>query len=667
MIVRTRHFLRPLTLLFVLGVLAIQSPSLRAHGGTYRGPGSGLGPGTSGPAGPSGPATPGGPMGPRTGGGAGAATGGAPDAAGDLTAWQLWWSLNRDGYLELKAALARDDRASSGDAFFGGTPPATAGAARPAEEVVRARVVPALIDLIATEKSPEISTAVLLALGKIGAARCDPALVGPVIRAAIPSSNQEVSETAVLTLGLFGDVSTCASLVDLLDDAPGGRKSCGRDEVPARTRAFAAYALGVLGRETKNRDVQRFVVHHLARVLDADTSSSRDVQVACMVAIGLVPLDLASHAEPQDNAAAPDEFAHIQAWLADKNRSELVRAYAPVTLAHMSPHAGSGARAALIESCLAVLAASTNAGVGASLRQSAVTALGLVADGDDQEIDVRARTALQKQIGEGDRLARRLALIALARASSRPGAGNARALDATRAFLAAEFERASTPERPWIALALGLLERDAAQSGAKSSPEVTALIANALVDHAGPTEAGAYCLALGLHAGPEAAHVLLTALGDARDDQVRGHAAIALGLSGAPAAIEPLRHMVLDSRYRPTLLREAAIGLALLGDKTVSLELVAMLKDAQGLTAQSAIATAVGFVGDGRTVDPLIAILRDAKATVGSRAFSAVALGMVCDRRPLPWNACLAADSNYWVPPSTLFDPSSGTGVLDIL
>ena len=35
--------------------------------------------------------------------------------------------------------------------------------------------------------------------------------------------------------------------------------------------------------------------------------------------------------------------------------------------------------------------------------------------------------------------------------------------------------------------------------------------------------------------------------------------------------------------------------------------------------------------------------------------------------RALPWNAVYAADSNYWIPPSTLFDQAGSAGVLDIL
>lgn len=302
------------------------------------------------------------------------------------------------------------------------------------------------------------------------------------------------------------------------------------------------------------------------------------------------------------------------------------------------------------------------------MRQSAVSALGLIADADEEPVDVAARAALRKQIGEGDRLARRLALISLARASARLGEhdGNAKTLEETRLFLLGELTRGSTPERPWVGLALGILEHDVVERGDAASNDVRLALARALVEHQSPVEAGAYATGLGL-VGGDVAKPLLELLDDARDDQVRSYAAVALGMARVRPGVEPLRKIVRSARYRPGLLRETCIGLGLLGDKTVSLELIYLMKDAQGLSAQGAIAIALGWVGDSRAVDPLFAIALDPTRTNGSRAFSIVALGLICEARPLPWNAPYASDSNYWIPPSTLFDPLASSGILDIL
>ena len=48
-----------------------------------------------------------------------------------------------------------------------------------------------------------------------------------------------------------------------------------------------------------------------------------------------------------------------------------------------------------------------------------------------------------------------------------------------------------------------------------------------------------------------------------------------------------------------------------------------------------------------------------------SRAFSAVALGLVGDKEQVPWNSKIAANTNYRANVETL--TGSSTGILDIL
>jgi hypothetical protein len=52
--------------------------------------------------------------------------------------------------------------------------------------------------------------------------------------------------------------------------------------------------------------------------------------------------------------------------------------------------------------------------------------------------------------------------------------------------------------------------------------------------------------------------------------------------------------------------------------------------------------------------------------TETARGFAAVALGIVGDKEPLPWNTKIALDLNYRAATQTLTDPH-GTGILDIL
>ncbi|MBL8863402.1 MAG: hypothetical protein JNK02_15530 [Planctomycetes bacterium] len=640
---------------------ALLAPESRAHGGSYRGPGASLPPGAAGPSAPSGPAT-GGPG----SGGVNPATGAS--VASDLTGWPLWWGLNREPYLELRAALER-----GGAALATGIPAAALPVGRrPSDAQVRERIAPLLVATLRTERNPDIATAALLALAKCGSrlesgARAEAAVA---LRARLADANQEVSETAALALGLLARTADLGLLGDLLADAPAGREACGRAAVPVRTRAFAAYALGLSAERVANQDSRRWVAQRLLAAVAEPPAASRDVPVAALVALGLVELPSpampeAAPAVESPTASAAALYDHVAAWYADARRDPHVRAYAPVSLARLALRAGEARRAGCIR--LLAEALETGSSEPPTVRQSAVQALGLVANGGGEAHDARARALLRLASGEGDRLARRFAWIALARVGARPGRDGRDALVESRALLTGLLARGSTPERPWLALALGVGERAARARGVDTPSGVYDALERAVREHTSPTEAGAHLLALALAGAPASGPVLLARLASLSDDEVRAHAALALGLSGVTAAIEPLRRVVPEARYRPTLLREASIALGLLGDTSVTSELVRILEDSRGLTALAAVATALGYVGDRGAVEPLLAIASDAARDASARAFAIVALGLLGDPRPLPWNTPLALDTNWWLPPSTLFEPATGTGVLDLL
>jgi HEAT repeat protein len=149
-------------------------------------------------------------------------------------------------------------------------------------------------------------------------------------------------------------------------------------------------------------------------------------------------------------------------------------------------------------------------------------------------------------------------------------------------------------------------------------------------------------------------------------DDARGQVALALGLLGHGEAGELLRTIVARSKYRPALLRDCSIALGLLGDKDIGTQLVRQLEEARSLAAQSAIVSALGFIGDRRSVEPLLALLGNRLANEKARAFAAVALGNVADKELLPWNSKIGVDLNYRAAPATLSDPLTGTGILDI-
>ena len=94
-------------------------------------------------------------------------------------------------------------------------------------------------------------------------------------------------------------------------------------------------------------------------------------------------------------------------------------------------------------------------------------------------------------------------------------------------------------------------------------------------------------------------------------------------------------------------------------------DVVDMLAEADSQASQGSIASALGFIGDVRSVEPLIEMLGDRDLTATARAFAAAALGNVCDPEPLPWSTPFALDVNYRALTSTLL--GGARGVLEIL
>ena len=225
----------------------------------------------------------------------------------------------------------------------------------------------------------------------------------------------------------------------------------------------------------------------------------------------------------------------------------------------------------------------------------------------------------------------------------------------------------ATQERPWAALALGVLGHALAEEGNSPSADASLALRTMITPRMAPEFVGAYAIGAGLRRDLEAADPIREIFLSGGDDNARGYCAIGLGLMGDRSSIQAISEVVRNSQYRPELLRHAAIALGLLGDKSTVPELVSMLEEAQSLASQAACASALGFIGDARSVDPLVDMLKDEdqRYTQRARAFAAVALGLVADKEMLPWNAKIAQDINYRANTATLTDPS-GAGILDI-
>jgi HEAT repeat protein len=149
------------------------------------------------------------------------------------------------------------------------------------------------------------------------------------------------------------------------------------------------------------------------------------------------------------------------------------------------------------------------------------------------------------------------------------------------------------------------------------------------------------------------------------DDELAGYCCLALGLMGYEPAKTKIRELADKSLRRPQRLQQAVIALGLLGDEGAALHLVGLLQQRHSLAVYASVATALGCTGDRAAIDPLLDCLfdrNDRQAT--AKAFAVVALGMIADQEPLPWNSHIARHLNYRANTETL--TGHAAGVLDI-
>jgi HEAT repeat protein len=693
------------------GLLGLEGRAF-AHGGQYRGPGDTVPPGgggsgggggagpSTGPAGPSspggaGPTTPGpgGPGAPGGGPGAGPVTGGPADSGPDLTLWSFWWEFNKEPYLNLKSHIHDGATETGTEGWFLGQGEKKQGKdnLKPTEEQIRQVIVPALLRALENETNNDIVTGCLIALAKIGdpASESGDSQFEPVIAKFLSDKNQEISETAAVALGILANPKSIKTLENLVRSTSDGQRLVGENkEVPYRTRAFAAYGLGLIGSRTGSEADRSEIVKVLRQVIESDSTSTRDLKVSCVIAMGLVPLatiETPPQPEPEGGkkgkeVVVPAEASRIAQldyllrFMNDEDHHFLVRAHCPTALARLVKEGLPEARydeyrAKIAEELLGRLDKGKDQ---AELLQSCVLALGLMGTNDGSDaLDKRIRSTLigvPKDLS--DIQARNYSMISLAKVGGTVGATDPDGgIGEVQKALLKQLSDGKSAIKPWAGLSCGVMVDKLRKSSYNSAAftSIQEAVRAALKDEGSPANLGAYALSCGIMGDVEAESLLMKRLDSENDDIALGYVAVSLGLMNARGAIQKIQSIVEDAKYKPERLKQCAIALGLLGDKNVVPKLTELLGESRGLATQASLSSALGIIGDRRSIDPLVVMLENKDLTDRARGFAAVALGIVADKEPLPWNSKIALDLNYRASTQTLTDTNNGTGILDIL
>jgi|FLOH01.1.fsa_nt_gi HEAT repeat protein len=670
-----KHFF--LTLLLMACGCLFCTTNLCAHGGTYKGPGDVVPPGgvTPAPPAPPSPVGPSTPTGPTKGPASAPPTtphplpplppsspqprnpvGTTPKGSVpvDLSSWVFWWEFNKDRFLNLKARVHDAGNITEVGGLIGlGSGARAVLSNAPTQAQRQDIIIPALLALIHAEPDRDVQSSVLIALAKVG---LEASQARPLLAQYLQSPIQEIAETAALAYGILGDEFSLPLLQEILSDSKAAQQLFGRTEIPLRSRTFAAYSLGLIGKASSEERIKAQVAGILFETLMSDQNAAKDIRVACVISLGILNLE------------DPTEIVNkLGAFLDADQESELVLAHVPNAMAKLLRNVpgGDATREARIDQLLKILQDRPKQNI--LIRQSAVQAIGMLATAKDPR-NLEIFRMLQSLSDHGrNQQEKNFTAIALADLGT---ADPRLRLDVTK-FLMERMKKSSTLYEPWCGLALGVMAFQLNDRDQSLPPVVRDATLIAFQRCKDPERKAAFALALGLMGHEAAASDLRAAMSKVKDSQFRGYAAVALGLLSSRQDSAFISDLVAQSQRDPDLLKQASIGLGLMKDRNANTLLLSYLCPENGkrprLAVLAAVASALGFIGDKNSVAPLVQTMENERLTALGRAFAAVSLGMVADQNDLPWNSAFAENINYRAAVSTLTDQQTGTGILDIL
>lgn len=483
---------------------------------------------------------------------------------------------------------------SGSESFFlgrGDKTEATTTAA-PTIKQIKEEVIPAFKKLL-THNHFEMRSTAALALGKVGGKE----EINDLIKL-LGDEDKQVRESAALALGILKQKDAVLSLVHVMKDDAEGQKITNRSKILFRTRSFAALSLGLIGDQS--------AVQPLMEMVDSK-ESHRDVPLCAIVALGLMK--------------ANEAVSKLIYLLEDPDADSFQRAYAANALGNMED-----------KSAVPALLKAVN-DKNMHVRNSAVISLGLLTKEGDP-LFPKVVSALENTVEKGkDPQGTNWALISLARVGG----------EKARTVLLDTLKKGRRSTQAFAALGLAIFGMD------KDEKDQTILkeLRSTFEKVKDASVRGGLAIALGLIKDKESANALREIIAKDKNPATRGYAALALGMMNEKDAISEIQSVVKEERRKTELVRQASIGLGLMGDQNAVPILLELLDEATSDFLKGSITMAIGYIGDRKAIGRLIAFMNDENSQILNRAFAGVALGIIGETEQIPVLSRISTNINY--------------------
>lgn len=419
------------------------------------------------------------------------------------------------------------------------------------------------------------------------------------------------------------------------------------DKYQARTRSFAAMAIGLLGDQPSGSGSYSGHAATTERIftLMQQKYGHPDILVGLLVGLGMQP-----DSSVTDGQREILRTALFKRRLGDEEIQRIHQSYVALTLGRIG-------NATDIQTLSRAMTSRRNK--DKNIQRSCAIGLGQLGrlvTGDDRV--AVAQTLLDNMKKLKDPSTQNFAIISMSdliiadvKANKTDVIGNTKVAD----YLLQMADDGKYIQRPFGALALGLIgaaiteETTVPAYGEFRSKSLDILRQGLVGKKLDKRGRAAFATSLGIIKDTSSVKELTAIVADSKEDhEFRGYAALALGLIGIARTdvLLPIRE-ALKERRSEELRQQTATALGLLKDKEAVDLLLEELKRAKSQNVKGQVVLALAKIGDARAVEPMIALLKDKKEQDLTRALACAGLGVIGDLEWLPSLSRISLDMNY--------------------